>query len=681
MAMDNLNIEKNDELKESSPEKAFPMQNADAFIRDIEGKIRENIAAGKAPFDNINFPDMQLSRQMSHEMGLLLTESEIFREALKKQIAGRQYNPEKVLNFLSGFQFDTSKKKNPLLTAIHKGLETRSDSEQAMKDIPLDTFIRDASFIKDNDNLNEPTAFLRTYDYQGVIEHRIEKGDEISPHTATALADILANNKNFYLNDRNLMSLSPAIFKSDLSSLPDEQKDIIEKGVSSCGQLKQPYRQLSSANNLSEQSFLLREGLSAEEIRGFYLQHNGRRLTDQELYHRIGNNESMAAIRGELAVQLLKNFNEKPELASRPGSSPLGSYILSNGLKEEDIQTGYRNNPAMLREYGIALPDEIAHIVKKDEKLSQNPEFKYIIEAQTYRFASADEMSSSVSPHKELLVSLQKIADQGFAAGTGVEMLLNKAREELLKHEDIPASKQQLAQAIQNKQMREETVSRRDALRNMSQYLQPLEDETSIKAYCDAAGISKEQLAKIAIEKAMGKEVSLPAYVPQRTSGLKGFFASRQKKLAEEKNIRETQESFAKIKTAIDSFAERHKKNPLLAQYPSAEDIKRQLQTDSKYLEQNPQSQGLPDWEQKKWENRIANYEELKEATTKASAKLEYELSLKRSARETSGIKDAEHNTGVFTLEEKAKLRKENPNIQPRALYGKLQDKLHNLRA
>lgn len=71
-----------------------------------------------------------------------------------------------------------------------------------------------------------------------------------------------------------------------------------------------------------------------------------------------------------------------------------------------------------------------------------------------------------------------------------------------------------------------------------------------------------------------------------------------------------------------------------------------------------------------------AKLSKLKESVSKVFSDKEaaQEIELRKTARETNGSKDADSNSGMYVLGEKERLRKENPNMPVKELYGKLRE-------
>ena len=147
---------------------------------------------------------------------------------------------------------------------------------------------------------------------------------------------------------------------------------------------------------------------------------------------------------------------------------------------------------------------------------------------------------------------------------------------------------------------------------------------------------------------------------------------SSQKKQEEQKQIAEKQKIIEEINKLTNLFASSNKGNENLTPTTTIQNLQTQLYQIQN--EQRNQHREIFDYERSSLEAKVKNYDELNNLCQNARQKLEYQMNLKRDARETSGTKDAEQDTGVYTLAEKEKLRKENPNASIREIYEKLRN-------
>jgi hypothetical protein len=159
------------------------------------------------------------------------------------------------------------------------------------------------------------------------------------------------------------------------------------------------------------------------------------------------------------------------------------------------------------------------------------------------------------------------------------------------------------------------------------------------------------------------------------TQGLKGMFMKKGEKEAELKGIEEKKQAYAAANKFIEDFAKKYQDEPLLKDITSRKDIveaREKAYEESQHYERG----GYSDFEKTRNAEKIADFEKLdalyQAAQGKIESQLHAEVELKQTAHETSGIKDAENNTGIDMLAIKSKIRNKTPNSQdmsPRELY------------
>ena len=195
--------------------------------------------------------------------------------------------------------------------------------------------------------------------------------------------------------------------------------------------------------------------------------------------------------------------------------------------------------------------------------------------------------------------------------------------------------------------------------------------------------LNKEEILKMAIDKAKGKDVKKLECTDKPTNGLNKLFMSKDKKEKEQKNIKAKEEACNIINQFVESLSSKLKNtetkfeanNPTkLLEGCSIDTVKKQWSEDYEYIQDNRSTVEHSKWTEKDARKLVEEFEKMETAQKSAQTKLDHQVTITKTARETSGVKDIETKTGFDAMEIKAQLRAENPNMPVRDLYASMKE-------
>jgi len=593
-------------------------------------KIRENEAQNKAPFDDIDFPDCT-QRNFGWNYSLFIEDEgngSEFQKAMTRQI--EKYDSSKLEKFVLAQDIPPA-----WPTGMEKGLLQAFSREQQEKS--LDAVIAASRYVYQHPK--ERYMHLEWFgpDY---IKERIKRGDTLSKKSVQHLSVLLeSTDRNHQLSDSTIRALAPALMETDISGLDDKSKQKIEDLIlQKTGMDKTTYLSKSKACNLSIESFLEKPNLTLEDAKEFV---KNRGISAYDLCKKAPKeNESAASVRGQLAVE---------EIAKN-------GYDYTK-FHDEDVVRGYKDNPEALKAFGANVDNSLLNLVAKEETIKNNPDFKFLIEAQ--RLTDGNISSAEKS--------LKEIAEKGLNAGFGADFITSKVgafldarsvgRKELLKEHEEGLQKEARAQQIKDEY---ETYN---AIKN------------SLEAVCanDSKDyVSADEVLRLALEKRAGKDVKPFVCEDMPTKGVKGLFMKKSAKEAEAQNIVRKKQAYAAANKFIEDFAQKYKNEPLVEKFDSYDKLKeewRKAYSAQDSLEGQYKYYGKPANEE-----RIAFYEKIEGLYQAAQGKIQEqmhaEVGLRQTARETSGVKDAQNGVGVDILALKEKIRKNVPEGKDMSVKG-----------
>ena len=605
-------------------------------------KIRENKAQNKAPFDDIDFPDCS-QKNFGWNYGLFLEigdpNGEEFQKAMTEQI--QEHNSSELEKFVVAQDIPP---KWP--TGMEKGLLQTFSREQEEKS--LDAVIAASRYVYEN-----PKERYMSLEWYGpdYIKKRIMRGDTLSKKSVGDLSVMIQNpHRNCQLSDSTIRALAPALMEADMSGLDNNSKQKIEDLIlQKTGMDKTTYLSKSKARNLSMESFWQKPNMTIEDAKEFVKNIN---LTAYDFLKRAPKeNESVASVRGQLAVEeIAKNGYD---------------YTKFN---DEDVIRGYKDNPEALKAFGANVDSSLLNLVAKEETIKNNPDFKFLIEAQRLTDGNISSAENS----------LKEIAEKGLNAGFGADFITSKVgafldarrvgREELLKEHEEGLQKEARAQKIKDEY---ETYN---AIKN------------SLEAVCAGDSkdyVSADEVLRLACEKRAGKDVKPFVCEDEPTKGVKGLFMKKSSKEAEAQDIAHKKQAYAAANKFIEDFAQKYKNEPLIEKFDSYDKLKEEWR--KAYSARDSREGQYKYYAKPANEERIAFYEKIEGLYQAAQGKIQEqmhaEVGLRQTARETSGVKDAQNGVGVDILALKEKVRKNAPegkDMPVRSLYDTV-SQMHGL--
>ena len=635
----------------------------DGFIEALETRIIANNEAGKPPFDGIDFPDMSGGYFNSHILADRLNDNKTFIKALETQCRG-QNDPKKVLDFIGSLD----------LTKVLDKSEKEYD--QGLFGVLYDRTSKDKS------NLTASTAtwaiaFATKHNEPGnfgwfsdEIERFEENSEKLEGESVKALEHLLKRNDYLHLN---ISYMAGVLERSDLQSLDDASKkrleEVISSGHSFDRKIEKPldhYIENSPVTNLSEEAFLKRKNITLEDVQTYYGIRGEPSPTNllYKLDYTKENNElenfteSMNKLRGELAVKYI--METEPEQVD---------YQIV-GKFSKDICQGFKDNPEALKKLGVTIPSSVVDVLEKDEHFKHDIQF----------IAGTKEVSSVFGNRNSLEKSidlLNQVAEKGFSAGYGAEMIVLKAGKVLEeKRSEYELAKKNLQTVLKKREEYNQAKERFDILDKVKQDIGTyLYKDEKIFQQLDPS-LNKEEILKMAIDKAKGKDVKKMECTDKPTKGLKRLFMSKAKKEKEQKDIKAKEEAYSAINRFVEDMGNKWKdtKTVNLLDGCSIDTVNKQWSEDYEYIEYNRSTVEHSKWTEKDARKLVEEFEKMETAQKAAQTKLDYQVTIAKTARETSGVKDIETKTGFDAMEVKAQLRAENPNMSVRDLYASMKE-------
>ncbi len=176
---------------------------------------------------------------------------------------------------------------------------------------------------------------------------------------------------------------------------------------------------------------------------------------------------------------------------------------------------------------------------------------------------------------------------------------------------------------------------------------------------------SYDQIMALASDKAQQKNVTLFESKEQPTKGIKRLFMSKKEKQAEAKRIEEKKKAYENANKFINQFASKYQNDPIIREVNSFK-LAQELWADAYSAKESYDGGKFVYFDKEKNAYEISEFEKLealyKPAQEKIQSQLHEEVQLKQTARETSGVKDIENNTGVDILSLKEEIRNNAPS-------------------
>ena len=596
-------------------------------------KIRENKAQNKAPFDDIDFPDCT-QKNFGWNYGLFIEDDEgnssEFQKAMTQQI--EKYDSSKLEKFVLAQDIPPA-----WPTGMEKGLLQAFSSDQQEKS--LDAVIAASRYVYENPKERYMPLEWFGPDY---IKERMKRGDTLSKKSVQHLSVLLeSTNRNHQLSDSTIRALAPALMKADMSGLDDKAKQKIEDLIlQKTGMDKTTYLSKSNACNLSLQSFLEKPNLTFEDAKEYTKNFN---TSVYDLLKKAPKeNESAASVRGQLVVE---------EIAEKG----FDAYHY----KDEDVIRGYKDNLQALKAFGANIDSGLINVVAKEETFKNNPDFKFLIEAEHL----ADGNISSAES------SLKEIAEKGLNAGYGADFITSKVGAYLdARRDGIEEVKKEHEECLKKEAKAQE-------IKNTYETLSAMRD--SLDAVC--AGdfkkyVSSDEILRLALEKRAGKDVKPFVCEDTPTKGIKGLFMKKSAKEAEAQDIAHKKQAYEAANKFIETFAQKYKNEPLAENIDSYETLRKSV--NEAYAMRDSREGQYKYYAKQANEERIAFFEKINGLYLAAQGKIQEqmhaEVGLRQTARETSGVKNAQNGVGIDILALKEKIRKNAPegkDMSVKSLY------------
>lgn len=644
------------------------------FIYALEDKIKANTNAGKPPFDGIDFPETgkSIGANTLNFLAKALNKSETFVSAMKTACASK--NAQKnVFNFIGKLDFTEvlkdEKNEANILKIIYNNIRhgynknlTASTATWAM------AYAATNGLIGNYDEMGD-----ETHPYYKItqFDENKEKLEYGSPKALTIIAEKSST--------QNIALIKDVLKRSDLSELDDGTKSKLEKMIQYSWNDKRQeekfnlFLESSPVTNLSEKAFLKRKNITLEDVQTYYDKNNWNKLSPTNLLDKLDyakeNNkienftESMNKIRGELAVKYIMETEQ------------VDHNIVNKFSK--DICQGFKDNPEALKKLGVEIPYSVIDTLKKDEHFKNDIQFIDGAKNVSIAFTYKDHYEKSID-------LLNQVAEKGFSAGYGAEMIVLKAGKVLEeKRSEYELAKKNLQTVLKKREEYNQAKERFDILDMVEQdigtYL--YKDENFFQQLDPS--LNKEEILKMAIDKAKGKDVKKLECTDKPTNGLGKLFMSKDKKEKEQKNIKAKEEACNIINQFVESLSSKLKNtetkfeanNPTkLLEDCSIDTVKKQWSEDYEYIQDNRSTVEHSKWTEKDARKLVEEFEKMETAQKSAQTKLDHQVTITKTARETSGVKDIETKTGFDAMEIKAQLRAENPNMPVRDLYASMKE-------
>ena len=667
------------------------------FIAALADKIAANEAAGKNAFADIDFPE--ISDDAAVFDVAMRSMAQINNagngHALRDYLADANNNSASLLNFINAGQAVSrmhmhSSNNDTLDKQIYEGLKNRretSDKEKYEKrfdGVPFETVIAKVAYC-------QRSGLSVRGDEIDYLREQMTKGAKITSKTAALLPDVLSN--------RDLMSslgrdnINQMLLTADFGKLDDQEKNrLMQKATEQRIMTAQEYCDSMPTGSLAFADLAKRENVTAEEIRdNFYLKRDKKNndsdnaelhyamskvcksgevsaaykkcydnLTLDGFENGLWGNSNRSEISEAYAANPERIFDavEKGKISFNSDKDPLKSVVVD----------AYAANPEHLKKFGMKIPEELMSDLAKKPEITNSPDFKFLFGRRSEEFPDIK---------FDKTAALEEVARKGFSAGYAAEAFVGDVKKELdAGKAEIEEKKQKFAKCDEATKQLERLIAEDKALENMGALLAKVPD-TEQQRLIDAA---------------MGKEVKPLVSDVQKSSGLKRFFMGKTKRRQEDKKVAEAQERCNHINSVTAQFAQEFKDSPLLQKLSGNNTGELRNQAYEKQYAAYMGAYGeasskrdhyiSPDFmlkqlqgERDNAEKAIAPYNSLEKAYQKASAKLDYQYNLQKEARETSGTKDVEYDSGFNMLEEKEKMRAEHPEMSARELYGALRQK------
>ncbi len=614
-------------------------------------KIKENRSQGKEPFDSVDFPDCS---QKSFGMNIaIITNDEEIKAAIIEQVS--KYDSSKLEKFL--LEQNVPSAWN---TGLEEGIKLALFSSSVTNKKSLDAMIITSAKLMSKDlHKALPINEVDNATYGHYVEKRLEAGDKISQASARAIIDLLPEKPDWSVNKANYMSMDfikynkelvPQLMDLDLREFDDKEKKKMEDTIVFAGELnQQDYINKAQPQNLTRESFLKRTTMTLEDVKT-YIGHGYS--TDQAyllLKQASTENDAVAKIKGQIVVEALDPRNNTEESLKNQ------TYKYS----KEDILRGYKDNPEALKAFEPTIPLFIVQVIKEDETLMNNPEVKFLIESQN--LGEHDIMSSEAS--------LKEIAEKGLESGFRADLITTKVGDYLNKHrEEIEKLKKSHELCLEKETNAEAIRAKHQEIEKLRRFIY---DEGVRGDF-----VSLSEVTKLALAKAQGKEVKPFVLDEEQTKGLKGLFMKKSEKEAEAKRIAKKKTEYEAANKFINEFSNKYKDSPLVEGLTKIEDIERLY--NASYQQNERYDGGRYTYHDKEsTAQKIADFEKLEALYKIAQEKIDYQVNIEKTARETSGVKDVEEGKGVDVLSLKEQIRENVPGskeMSVRTLYNTMQE-------
>ncbi len=637
------------------------------FIYALEDKIKANTNAGKPPFDGIDFPETckSIDANTLNFLAKALNKSETFVSAMKTACASK--NAQKnVFNFIGKLDFTEvlkdEKNEANILKIIHNNIRHGDN-----KNLTASTATWAMAYAATNELIgNYDEMGDETHPYYKItqFDENKEKLEYGSPKALTIIAEKSST--------QNIALIKDVLKRSDLSELDDGTKSKLEKMIQYSWNDKRQeekfnlFLESSPVTNLSEKAFLKRKNITLEDVQTYYDKNNWNKLSPTNLLNKLDyakeNNkienftESMNKIRGELAVKYIMETEQ------------VDHNIVNKFSK--DICQGFKDNPEALKKLGVEIPYSVIDTLKKDEHFKNDIQFIDGAKNVSIAFTYKDHYEKSID-------LLNQVAEKGFSAGYGAEMIVLKAGKVLEeKRSKYELAKKNLQTVLKKREEYNQAKERFDILDKVKQDIGTyLYKDEKIFQQLDPS-LNKEEILKMAIDKAKGKDVKKMECTDKPTKGLKRLFMSKAKKEKEQKDIKAKEEAYSAINRFVEDMGNKWKdtKTVNLLDGCSIDTVNKQWSEDYEYIEYNRSTVEHSKWTEKDARKLVEEFEKMETAQKSAQTKLDYQVTIAKTARETSGVKDIETKTGFDAMEVKAQLRAENPNMSVRDLYASMKE-------